>query len=169
MVRLAEANNYIAEVNGILARLNDPQHGPTIRTDFFAPQIAQDYFSTFNSVSDKIGLLVAPLGAQVVLVYSATKSLFDEIAESREAMERWLEGRPIQLDARDFPGLLRNLATAIQLKLLFCVGQGAQVSAALQAYGGLSNTRFVWGRLSGFASCVTALWNRFRGQPPVVP
>ncbi len=170
LVRLAEANNYIAEVNGILARLDDPQHGPTVvRTDFFAPQIGQDYFSTFDSVSDKIGLLKPPLGAQVVLVYSATKSLFDEIAESRIAMERWLEGRPSQLDARDFPAMLRNVAWAIQQKLVFCVGQGGQVSAALQGYGGLSNSRLIWGHLSGYASRVATLWKRLRGQSPALP
>jgi hypothetical protein len=74
----------------MIARLSDPTHELN-PSDFVTMRITQDYFSVFHALSPKIGLL-GPLGEKIVLAYSATKALFEDIATLREEIRPYIEG-----------------------------------------------------------------------------
>jgi hypothetical protein len=131
LVKLATFRQYVPLLDAMIARLNDPQHQPVI-DDMFAVRITQDYFSTFHSLSEKIGLL-GPLAADVTLAYSAMKSLFEDIAQSYELFERWLDGRPLPATPLNVRERLLSLNGSIRNLMVSCMNQGTLVGAALQA------------------------------------
>jgi len=91
LIRLATFRDYIGITDAIVVRLNDPSHRLD-PNDVFSIRLTQDYFSVFNALSPKLGLL-GPLASQVVLAYAGTKSLFEDIAALREQSQPVLEGR----------------------------------------------------------------------------
>lgn len=90
ILTLVKKREFVQQVDAIITRLQDPAH-TLIPQDVFAIPIAQDYFSVFNSVSPKIGLL-GDLSGPVVRFYSMCKSLIDEIDAFGKHRENIMKG-----------------------------------------------------------------------------
>jgi hypothetical protein len=56
LVLLVEQRQYVAMINTVLARLEDPAHAPT-HDDVLAVRITQDYFSIYGAIAPRIGLM----------------------------------------------------------------------------------------------------------------
>jgi hypothetical protein len=132
LIERANTRQYLDAVTASIARLSDAQHQLVIE-DMFWARIRQDYFATFHALSGKIGLL-GPLAADVVLVYVKTKSLFEDIAVSSDLFERFLDGRPLPVNAQALRAWIFNLNSSIRDHLLACVEQGRETSAELEVY-----------------------------------
>ena len=101
---LATFRQYLALSDQIVGRLNEVGHIVNIG-DIFAISITQDYFSVFNSVSSKIGLLGKHSG-EVVAVYTFIKALFEDFAQLQIRRDDFLDparllnsGNPINQDS----------------------------------------------------------------------
>jgi hypothetical protein len=107
--------------------------------DVFFVQITQDYFSVFHALSPKIGLLGA-LARDVVLAYSATKSLFEDIARLRERAKPVLDAFAqlrVDMEPRQpeyHRTFLLEMTTSINTTLKESLGLAVKTSAKLSTF-----------------------------------
>ena len=74
---IVQRREYVAVLDAIIARLNDPAHAQT-RNDIFDIAVTQDYFQVFNAHCARLGLL-GDAAAPVVVVYTILKAGVEDI------------------------------------------------------------------------------------------
>ena len=111
---LATFRQYLDLSDQIVGRLNEVGHVVNIG-DIFAISITQDYFSVFNSVSSKIGLLGANSG-EVVAVYTFIKALFEDFAQLQIRRDDFLD-----------PARLLNVGNPIDQQHLPAVNEAVRI------------------------------------------
>ena len=146
ILALIKRRNFTEAVDAIIRRLEDPSYVPE-QEDIFAIPIAQDYFSVFNSVAPKIGML-GDSSRRVVRFNTMLKSLIDEIQGLRQLNDNILKGLiPFDLhDRRKFRPIL--LAVTQSMRAFFDTMQAEGVSAAneLNTRANMAFRQWVWSR-----------------------
>jgi hypothetical protein len=139
LVTLATYRKYVTLIDAMIVRLQNPSHVLSEQDVFFI-QITQDYFSVFHALSPKIGLLGA-LARDVVLAYSATKSLFEDIARLREEAKPVLDaiaqlrvGMEPPLRPEYHRTFLLEMTTSISTTLKESLGLAVKTSVKLGAF-----------------------------------
>lgn len=132
LVRLARFRQYVELSEGIIARLQEESYVPR-EHDVFAIQITQDYFSVFNALSPKIGLLGGSLASSVVLAYASTKSWFEDIAQLRERTLPFLDGSKT-IPANEARTFLLSATRQINGLLKEALEIAVSTSAALESF-----------------------------------
>jgi len=79
---LINQRGYLNFLNTIIQRLQNPAYQPTYQ-DLLVVRIRQDYFTVFNSVCPKIGLLGDTAG-KITHFYSLAKALLEDFDDLRE-------------------------------------------------------------------------------------
>jgi hypothetical protein len=90
IVQIVEFRQYLAHLDQLIKTLQSTTHQPTYQ-DLFSVKIAQDYFTTFNSLCSKMGQL-GSLSHQVVLFYTKAKSVIEDTHRLYEMHEQALRG-----------------------------------------------------------------------------
>ncbi len=139
ILTLVKERKFVGKADAIIGRLADPAHLLTL-DDIFAIPVAQDYFSVFNSVSQKIGF-IGDSSSRVVGFYAMVKSLIDEIQALAQFRENVLRGlipfdQPTRQDMQ-----LSILATTQKMKAFFSTTQ-AEGKKASQELGTHANMGF---------------------------
>jgi hypothetical protein len=87
---LINQRGYLNYLNTTIQRLQNPAYQPTYQ-DLFVVRISQDYFTVFNSVSPKIGLLGNTAG-RITHFYSLAKAVIEDLHDLREMRDAVMKG-----------------------------------------------------------------------------
>lgn len=134
VVALVEHREYIEHLDEMIGRLQNSTHQPTLE-DLFAIRITQDYFTVFNSLCPKIGLL-GDLSGRIVRLYVLAKGVIEDFSELRDLRERALAGQV----ALQREGLLQ-FTQAVRALLWRILDEAPQLIHDLAAY----EARLWWG------------------------
>ncbi len=144
--RIIEFRAFITKADDIIQRLQNPSHLMDLN-DIFEIPIAQDYFSVFNSVSGKIGL-IGDLSGPVVRFYVLMKSLIDEIqglARFHENILRGLIGFDVQ-NRRTFGAVLLQVTQGMRALFDTMRDEGTAASKGLGILANVSFRKWIWSR-----------------------
>jgi len=90
IIEIVLKRRYLQHLEKIIHKLSDPAHQLT-GNDFFSPRISENYFPVFNSLANKVGLLVD--GSDTVAdFYTKAKSIIEDIHALEEVRDKIVTG-----------------------------------------------------------------------------
>jgi len=90
ILMLVDQRGYLNVLNAAIVPLQNPAYQPTYH-NVISISITQDYFTDFNSVCPKIGLL-GDVGGRITRFYSVAKALIEDVNEFREIHKQAMTG-----------------------------------------------------------------------------
>jgi hypothetical protein len=90
IIEIVLKRRYLQHLEKIIQKLSDPAHQLT-DNDFFSPRIRENYFPVFNSLANKVGLLVGRSDT-VADFYTKAKSIIEDIHALEEMRDKFPTG-----------------------------------------------------------------------------
>ena len=90
IIEIVLKRRYLQHLEKVIHKLSDPAYQLT-GNDFFSPRISENYFPVFNSLANKIGLLVGRSDT-VADFYTKAKSIIEDIHALAEMRDKITTG-----------------------------------------------------------------------------